>query len=231
VSLPDEAVFPLLEREFVLGWFNTEREWWVGESFGYSRQQSAVGTSNGAGPHNVQIFVLSPDLVVMHALAGYWHPEDLVRELRLGLALYALWRDDRSLGEKYTMYKRMQLAAVRAHPAETYARSGWQDFDVAAEVMRLGAGEARDTIQRRADGTVARGEGAPLRMKPMNVLLHERMAARPFVPFAAFDIAAFVDYGRPFYDNNLNVDGQGRRFVTMERLKAKRARAEARGRS
>ena len=44
------------------------------------------------------------------------------------------------------------------------------------------------------------------------MLTHQRMAARAFLPFEDFDIAAFVDYGNRFYDNNRGVSGKGRKI-------------------
>ena len=73
MSLPKEPVFSKLQSDFVVGWRNIIAADSVGESFGYTCDQPAVGTTNGAGPHNVQLFVLSPDLTVLHALPGFWH--------------------------------------------------------------------------------------------------------------------------------------------------------------
>ena len=82
MSLPHQAVYPMLKSDFVLGWKNIIREDYVGRSHGYTSRQTSVGTTNGAGPHNVQIFVLSPELVVLHALPGFWHPEPRRRSTR-----------------------------------------------------------------------------------------------------------------------------------------------------
>ena len=32
--------------------------------------------------------------------------------------------------------------------------------------------------------------------------MHERMSLRPFIPYSQFDVATYVDYGRPKYDKN-----------------------------
>jgi hypothetical protein len=221
-------VLPLLESDFVLGWKNIEKEDYVGSSFGYSRKDTSVGTTNGAGPHNIQIFVLSPDLVVLHALPGFWHPEDLARELRLAQVLARLWQDDqKTRAQKNAMFARLQRGALRGHPPVTFARSEWQPFDVTSEVMRA-ATAPRDTVLLAQDGTVAYSADGRPKMKPINVLVHERMAERPFVPFDEFDVATFIDYGREFYDNNGQVDGRGKKFTNAERLRAKRQKAERR---
>lgn len=209
----------LLRDDFVLGWKNNEREEYCGTSRGYSRVQTAVGTTNGAGGHNVQIFVLSPDLVVLHALPGFWHPEDLANELRFAEVLHRLWRDDsRTRAEKERMWSRLHGVELRRQSEATTARSDWQGFDRATELMRAQT-ECRDTVVQTAAGP---------QVKPVNQLVHERLLARPFVKFADFDIAAFVDYGKTHYDNNQGYDEKSSRFVTAERLQRKRELQKAR---
>ncbi len=212
MSLPDDAVYPILKSDFVLGWKNIRHEDYVGDSFGYSPSHSCVGTTNGAGAHNVQIFVLSSDLVVLHALPGFWHPEDLARELQFAKVLSRLWDDDsRSEAEKRQMFQRLQVTELRYQPAAMYARSDWQEFDKTREGAAL-ASKDRDTFRHTDDGEVKRNpHGAPV-LKALNVLTHERLAQRPFVKFAEFDFAAFIDYGRKFYDNNLGVSRRGKKL-------------------
>ncbi len=207
----------MLESDFVLGWKNIVRQDFVGYSYGYKPKDSSVGTTNGAGPHNVQIFVLSPDLVVLHALPGFWHPDDLARELRFAKVLARLWQDQsRSLEQKQDMYRRLQMREISNHPPETFARSGWQGFDLRAEKVRH-AKAPRDTFfDLTKDGRTG--------IKPINYLVHERMASRPFIRFADFDIEAFVDYGRLFYDLNGRVDGRGVEFRGLGKIKNKRAK-------
>ena len=75
-----------------------------------SPKQCAVGTTNGAGGHNVQIFVLSPDGVVLHALPGFWHPEDLVRELTGWICIRVTWAD---LADPARLAARIRAALAR----------------------------------------------------------------------------------------------------------------------
>ncbi|MHC5066736.1 MAG: hypothetical protein ACYTG5_22500 [Planctomycetota bacterium] len=207
----------MLEKDFVLGWKDIRRTKHVGYSFGYKPKDSSVGTTNGAGPHNVQIFVLSPDRVVLHALPGFWHPEDLAAELRFAKVLARLWSDEnRSLDQKRDMYRRLQEHEIRRQSEASTARSGWQGFDRRAEADRLAKGP-RDTFYPASDGM-------PPALKPINLLVHERMAERPFVAFEDFDTEAFVDYGRLFYDLNSRVDGRGIEFKSLAPLRKKRAR-------
>ena len=212
----------MLQRDFVLGWKNIAKEEYVGSSHGYSKRQTSVGTTNGAGPGNLQIFVLSPDLVVMHALPGFWHPEDLARELRFSKVLLRLWRDEsRSREQKERMFERLQLAEINNHPKATFARSTWQGFDAQFERSRMKTG-ARDTVLITDAGKIKKDRFGMPAMKPLNVLVHERMARRPFIAFSDFDIASFVDYGRKFYDNNQGIDKRRKTFRPPPKKRKKR---------
>ncbi len=228
MSLPKEPVFSLLKSDFVVGWKNIITEKYVGESFGYTCDQTAVGTTNGAGPHNIQIFVLAPDLTVLHALPGFWHPKDLAQELEFSQVLHRLWKDKgRSRSQKNAMFARLQLAEYKNHSQATTIRSSWQGFDARNEHKRLQGGKQRDTFLTSADGSVRERRGRP-RMKPINQLVHERMAQRPFVKFEDFDVAVFADYGRILYDNNRKVDGRGEVFMTPRKVDRQKQREEKR---
>jgi hypothetical protein len=241
-------VFPILQSDFEVGWFDIKREDYVGYSSGYSHKgHCALGTTNGAGPHNVQIFILSSDKVVLHALPGFWAPQDLARELQFAKVLHRLWVDDsRTLAEKQDMYRRLQTLEPRNHPVETFARSAWQSFDVHHErgrqgerdtvldvVVPLMSGNLAGTLR---DATAMNLQPGQAVMKPLNVLVHERMAARPFVPFDQFDIEQFVDYGRMHYDLNRR-HGKGKTFagqgflMKKRRIAAKKQRLQALRRS
>ena len=195
-------MFERLQSDFVVGWKNIYRADFVGFSNAYRATETSVGTTNGAGPHNVQIFILSPDLVVLHALPGFWHPDDLARQLDFAKVLARLWEDqDRTREQKDDMFRRLQLAELSRQPAETFARSTWQGFDSRVEAQKREVQGFRDTFI---------GNGP--QMKPINMLVHERMAQRPFVPFREFDVEAFIDYGKMYYDLNARVDGKGKDF-------------------
>lgn len=217
----------LLKSDFVVGWSNIKKTDYVGYSKGYSKKHCAVGTTNGSGSHNVQIFVLAPDQTVIHALPGFWSPSDLARELRFAKTLLRLWNDEsRDLAQKKDMYRRLQLAEVRYQPAETFALSAWQGFDSRREHQELAKTGERDTIMAvdQLSTEVYAGVEQQTQMKPINMVAHERMAARPFVPFAEFDVAEFIDYGLLHYDLNAR-HNKGKPFP-QGALKRKRAIAE-----
>jgi hypothetical protein len=210
-------VFSLLKDKFVVGWKNIQREDYVGSSHGYTCSESAVGTTNGAGPRNTQTFVLSSDGVVLHCLPGFWHHDDLAYELELARVLHRLWKDARPTADKRAMFARMHLRAIRVQPAAMLARSGWQGFDAQHERKRLESGQ-RDTFYYQ--------DGKPTTLKPLSVVLHERMAARPFVAYRKFDTEGFIDYGRPYYDNNAGVAGRGVSFGSKGYMASQKRMAE-----
>lgn len=220
MTLPDPEVQRVLANEFVLGWQNIEKAEHVGLSHGYRKDQTAVGTTNGAGGRNLQIVLMAPDSTVLHVLPGFWHPEDLVVELEFARALYRLWLDEgRTHAAKVAMFTAMHRAFLHRLSPATIARSDWQSFDAAAELERVGRGEVRDTVVADASG--------PPKMKPVCQLLHERMAQRPFQKLADFDMESYVDYGRAFYDNNEWLD-KGRSFPGAAAANLKREREQAR---
>lgn len=218
MTLADDTVRAMLCDRFVVGWRDIWREPYVGQSQGYSKYQTAIGTTNGAGGRNMQVFVLSPDLVVLHALPGFWHPDDFAHELRFAQGLASLWRDPTlTRSQKNVMFRQVQLAEVRVHDELTYARSSWQSFDAHVERSRAQQ-EVRDTMMTCLAGPLGKEQVAGAAMKPLNVLVHERMAARPFVPFRDFDVARFVDYGLTHYDNN---HGRGDKGVAFRKPQPK----------
>jgi len=228
VSLPDAEVLDLLD-EFVVGQRNIHKDEHVGLSHGYKKNQTAVGTTNGAGGRNVQLVVMAADETVLHVLPGFWHPEDLVRELRFALSLHRLWLDEqKTLAEKERLYTVMHRAHVLRFSPDTIARSDWQGFDRHHEAMRLQQ-EPRDTFVRDGTGTVIQDNKQGPRIKPVCTLVHDRMLARPFRQLARFDMETFVDYGRPYYDNNEGLD-KGAKFPAAARANEKRAKEQAKQR-
>lgn len=222
MTLPDPEVLALLQSEFVLGWNNIEAEGFVGLSHGYRKSDTAVGTTNGAGGRNVQLVLMAPDRTVLQVLPGFWHPDDLCRELRFGLQLNALWSDgNRSRQDKLAMFAAMQRSFLARLPAATIARSDWQSFDRREELMRLQRGERRDTAVCTWLDLPARSENGGHELKPLCQLAHERMLQQPLRPFAEFDMLRFTDYGRVLYDNNAGLD-KGRRFRAAEKVAEQR---------
>ena len=217
MTLPNEEVLDLLRDNFVVGWRNIQRQEFVGNSQGYKKTHTAVGTTNGAGGRNVQLFVLASDLTVLHVLPGFWHADDLVDELRFATQLHRLWKNDRrDRAQKLRMAKAMRRTHVRNLSPHTVARSSWQSFDRRKELERYRT-EPRDTI-------VLDDNGRP-EVLPLCYVVHERMDTRVFTSFKKFDTEGFVDYGRPYYDNNRGFD-KGREFAAAKRAQQRRLKSQ-----
>jgi hypothetical protein len=140
----------------------------------------------------------------LHCLPGYWAPQDLVREVEFAGRLHDVWTDQQlSVTQKNQLFRQMQIAHIDEHPAQMVRRSRMQSFDMQYEMQNRRT--TSDTIA--ANNVVPvyyeKGMKAPKgAFKTTDRIMHERMAARPFVPYSQFDVAAFADYGRPRYDKN-----------------------------
>jgi hypothetical protein len=218
----------MLQKRFVIGWRNIKDQEYVGKSHGYTTEQTAVGTTNGAGPHNIQLFVLHHDGTVLHALPGFWHPKDLADELRFALRIQALWTS-RSLSqhEKIRRFHQMHMEAIASLSKETIARITWQNFDAKNERKRLEE-KPRDTFLKDEKGQLIRDKQDRPMVKPTIQVVHERMSRRPFIPYERFDTFDYVDYGRIYYDNNKKVDGAGSTLESARTVADKKAKAAKR---
>jgi hypothetical protein len=217
VSLSRDPVFSLLKSRFVCGWRDISGEPWAGRSGIHETENPAVFTTNGAGPHNIQMFVLSPDGTVLHCLPGYWDARDLALELQFAEQLNRVWKDAAlSPAGKNERFRVMQIQHLYRHPAEMVNRSVMQKFDEQFELKHRP--DTSDTILRAGSlqplFRPVKRRNEPVDFKTTDQILHERMAARPFVPYARFDTAAFVDYGRPKYDKKGDGD-EGHGMVTI----------------
>jgi hypothetical protein len=211
VSLSNEPAYSELKNHFVCGYRDISDEKYAGNSGTHKMNGNAVDTTNGAGPHNLQLFCMNPDGTVLHCLPGYWNPKDLALELQFAEKLNDVYSNGSlTAQEKADAFKRMQLDHVRAHPQDMVARSQMQHFDQKFEAThRL---LTSDTIKDR----VLAGSGewdknvTENAFKTTDEIMHQRMASRPFEPYTAFDTARFVDYGTTTYDkheDSLDADG------------------------
>jgi hypothetical protein len=152
VTLPNDDVITFLDSRFILVHRNIQKDLHVGMSHGYTPSQSAVGTTNGAGPRNVQFLILAADETVLHALPGFWHAEDLIPELQLAFEINRLYLDEaKSESQKEQMYAMLHQAHMRRHGADANRRGQWQNFDRTYENSRVQR-EQRDTFRIDAAG-------------------------------------------------------------------------------
>ncbi len=234
MSLSKEPVFSELHNRFVCGYRDISSEPYAGNSGAHAANGAAVETSNGAGPHNIQMFVIDPDGTVIHCMPGYWNPNDLASELDLAEKLDAVWHNNSmTLEQKRAQFSRMQTDHFMHHSREEIARSHMQSFDRKHELERHGF---TDTVRMAPSSNgLSWQEGGDDLVKTTDEVMHERMSKRPFLSYNAFDTAKFVDYGTKFYDKHEdNLDELGRNInpeaktVTMRDLQG-RPRAQYHG--
>jgi hypothetical protein len=215
VSLSQEPALSILKKYMVCGYKDISGEPYAGMSGRHDREGNAVNTTNGAGPHNIQMFILSSDGTVLTCLPGYWAPQDLVTEIGFAAKLDKVWKDPHlSRTQKDQIFSQMQLAHVQEHSKGMVNRSHLQGFDANYEAQKPNS----DAIKRPAHQVAAAyggewggssgspgwtGSGnhlAASAFKTTDEIMHERMAKRPFVSYDRFDVATFSDYGLWRYD-------------------------------
>jgi hypothetical protein len=222
VSLSQEPAFSALREHFICGVRDISREPYAGVSGLHEKTGNAVNTTNGAGPHNLQLFMLSSDGTVLQCLPGYWNPRDLVTEMQFADQLNQVWHDPKlSLGQKDQLFRNMQLSHMQNHSQAMVRRSRMQGFDQKYEAMhRLYRSDAIAHPEMIRPGMLEQGGKLPqMAFKTTDELMHERMSQRPFVAFSQFDTAAYVDYGKPRYDKHedaRNADGSVNKELAKE---------------
>jgi hypothetical protein len=204
VTLSNDAVLKFFKNYFVCGFKNIKDEPYCGRSGDHDPDSPAVLTTNGAGQHNVQLFVLSADGTVVHCLPGFWTPQDLMFEMRFALRLHKLCNDPNLTPEaRRKLFRQAQLANVRTHPTDMMLRSHLQNFDAKAELkkkdsdFRYRAGDYRPPLP------AVKGFKHP-ELKTVDQVIHVRMAERPFLAYERFDVATFVEWGIRRYDKHEN---------------------------
>jgi hypothetical protein len=218
VSLSQEPAFTTLKDHFVCGSRDISNEPYAGVSGRHEKEGQAINTTNGAGPHNLQLFMLSADGTVLNVLPGYWNPRDLVTEMRLAYDLDRIWQDaSLSRIKKDELFRQAHLAHIQEHSPLMVRRSRMQGFDQQYEAKhRL---RSSDTIKNpqlvaaayRSGDKMLAGQG----FKTTDQIFHERLAQRPFKPYTSFDVASYVDYGRPLYDKHEDQRNLNGERVTM----------------
>ncbi|MBS1995836.1 MAG: hypothetical protein JSS86_05975 [Cyanobacteria bacterium SZAS LIN-2] len=188
----------MLKDNFVCGFRDIGNQKYAGASGKHMPDENAVDTTNGAGPHNIQLFVLDPDGTVLTCLPGYWHAEDLAPELALAQELDQVWHDPNlTLSEKRAKYSQMQLAHIAAHPQAEHKRSHMQGFD---EKYEAKTNPNSDFFYNPRAIDPATGQTPASNVKSIDIVMHERLAMRPFVPYDKFDVAQYSSYGKLKYD-------------------------------
>ncbi len=202
MSLSTDPAFSALKNNFVCGYRDISDQSYAGVSGLHKPTGQAINTTNGAGPHNLQLFILSPEGVVLTCLPGYWNSSDLVREMQLAVKLNEVWHNQTlTRSQKDAMFRQMHLSHVEQHPGDMVFRSKMQGFDQKYEAKnRL---YASDCIRNPSLITDPSAKKLPQEaFKTTDEIMHQRMASRPFQPYDRFDVAAYVDYGRPIYDKH-----------------------------
>ena len=205
MTLSNDILLNVLKNHFVCGFRNIKGEPYAGRSGKHDPDSPAVLTTNGAGPHNVQIFLLSSDGTVLHCLPGYWCPEDLVHEMQFAVNLNRIWQNPTlPLEKKQKLFQMANLQDIHLHSLAMRLRSHLQSFDAKEERQkpdsdfRYRLGDYRPPAVLVGKRKIAKQSD----LKSVDQVVHERMTQRPFVAYESFDVEKYSDYGKMRYDKH-----------------------------
>lgn len=200
MSLSTDPTFSILKSDFICGYKDISHKHYAGASGKHKPDENAVDTTNGAGPHNIQMFVMTPDGVVLHCLPGYWHSEDLASELKFAEQINQVWvNPNLTRQQKDLAFSQMQLQEISAEPKGMSGRSHMQGFDLMEEAKKRPHGGFFYNPSL-VDQTT--GKTPPKNVKTVDIVMHERMAQRPFLTYKEFDVPQFAMYGKNEYDKH-----------------------------
>ena len=186
-----------MKKNFVSGWTNIKGKTpYAGTSNTHKPSYDAKCVTNCAGHHNVQMLFMTADGKVIHCLPGFWAPRYFLHEAKLATNLARLYYKRGSVVRRNEKYLNLHLECALAHDAALRHASQHQGFD------KQNLEKRKKTDFKRTKGFIASG------LKTPDQVMHERMAAVPFIPFNKFDIAKYVDMGRKRYQYNDGVPGK-----------------------
>ncbi len=137
VSLSVPPAFDDLKDNFICGYTDIKHKWYCGKSGKHEVNTVAVDTTDGAGPHNIQMFMLASDGTVLNCLPGFWESGDLNLELELAAELNKVYLDPNlSKEQKDKIFVQKQLNHILDHPMAMIKRSRMQGFDRQAEFKK-----------------------------------------------------------------------------------------------
>lgn len=185
MTLSHPKVLSLLENDFECGWKDITGESYAGTSGEHLPTFHAVTTSNCAGHHNVQMVFMTSAGRIVHCLPGFWEPRALLSEVKLAKKLVKVHESKKlTLAKKNAKFLDLHLEHALEHDARTRHASHLQGFD--------------RSIMRNRQGSDFKRKG--FGVKTTDQVVHERMAERPFLTMASFDLPTFIDMGKKGFD-------------------------------
>lgn len=196
MTLSDAAVIRQLNHTFVSGWTNIQgKTEFAGSSNEHQPTWAAKTVNSCSGHHNIQMFFLTKEGRVLHCLPGFWNAKDFLEQVQFAIRLAKVhYSTQLTNAERNEKFLDMHLQKAYGHDWTLTNGSRLQGFDV-------------QHVQEKTDDFV-REAGFVGGVKRADQVVHERMAERPFVPFAQFDTAEFINLGIKRYKYDFGVPGK-----------------------
>ncbi len=198
VTLSDDRVIKDLKKNFVVVRKNIAgKTSYAGTSNTHLPTYAAMCVNNSSGHHNVQMFIMTQDGRVLHCLPGFWHPDHLIAEMGLAKNLGKLYyKKGISTAKRNELFLNMHLEQALKNDKRMRNSSKLQGFD--ANKMKKKEG----SDFKRTEGFI-KGK-----LKTADQVMHERMAALPFIKFERFNVKKYIDMGLKRYKYDYGVPGK-----------------------
>ena len=158
---------------------------------------AAKNINTCSGGRNIQMYFMTPNGRVVHCLPGFWSAEDFYTQAGFAVKLGMLARTKRlSNADRNEKFLDMHLQKAHGHNYGLVEGAQLQGFDV--KYVKNNTSD----FTRGNKGFVKGG------VKLVDQVVHERMAARPFVPFEKFDAHEFTKLGIKRYKYDFGLAGK-----------------------
>ena len=198
MTLSNSKVINQINTAFVSGWQNIKgKRSYAGVSNTHLPSYAAKNINTCSGGRNIQMYFMTPDARVVHCLPGFWSAADFYTQAGFAVKLGNLAFNKRiSNADRNEKFLDMHLQKAHGHSYGLVEGAQLQGFDV--KYVKKNTSD----FTRGDKGFVKGG------IKLADQVVHERMAARPFLPFEKFDTGEFVKLGIKRYKYDFGMPGK-----------------------
>ena len=197
MTLSNDKVINQINTAFVSGWQNIKgKKSYAGVSNTHMPSYAAKNINTCSGGRNIQMYFMTPDGRVVHCLPGYWNAADFYTQAGFAVKLGNLaFNKSISNADRNEKFLDMHLQKAHGHNYGLVEGAKLQGFDV-------------KYVKNNTNDFTRGSKGFVQGVKLVDQVVHERMAARPFLPFEKFDAREFTKLGIKRYKYDFGLAGK-----------------------
>ncbi len=197
MTLSNDKVINQINTAFVSGWQSIKgKRSYAGVSNTHMPTNAAKNINTCSGGRNIQMYFMTPDGRVVHCLPGYWNAQDFYTQAGFAVKLGNLaFNKSISNADRNEKFLDMHLLKAHGHNFGLVEGAKLQGFDV-------------KYVKNNTQDFTRGSKGFVQGVKLVDQVVHERMAARPCVPFEKFDAHEFTKLGIKRYKYNFGLSGK-----------------------